>query len=89
MRPSAGVAIRGLDQCLQLSRLLTRVCPDQDKLRQLCGEHVEERVLRNFIFDPTPGRGPIPGTPNRLRLPTLAILINFRDGIGQKPLILD
>ena len=66
MRPSAGVAMRGLDRRLQVSRLLTRVCPDQDGLRLVCGEHVEERVsgepLMNLFSTPHAGVGARVGT---------------------------
>ncbi len=61
MRLSRGMAIRVLDQRLRLSRLLARVCPDQDRLRPVCGEHVEEQVsvkaLRINIYTTYPRAG--------------------------------
>ena len=47
MKPCTGVDIPGLDRRLQVSRLFTQVCPDQDRLRPVCGE---QQVSGGLLF---------------------------------------
>ncbi len=61
MKPCTGVDIPGLDRRLQVSRLLAQACPDQDRLRLVRGEYVEQqesvKALRINIYTTYPREG--------------------------------